>query len=38
MTRDEFLRRLNRGLAGGPPDAIADIVSDYEAHFAAAAE
>lgn len=38
MTRDEFLRRLNRGLAGAPADAIADITSDYEAHFDAAAE
>jgi uncharacterized membrane protein len=37
MTRDEFLRRLNRGLAGAPADTIADIVSDYEDHFAAAA-
>ena len=36
MTRDEFLRRLNRGLSGLPPEAIADITGDYEDHFAAA--
>jgi len=38
MTRDEFLKRLKRGLAGMPPAAIDDIVGDYEAHFAAASE
>jgi len=36
MTRDEFLKRLNRGLAGVSPEAAADIVADYEAHFEAA--
>lgn len=36
MTRDEFLKRLRRGLDGIAPDAIADIMSDYEAHFDAA--
>ncbi|CAN5116210.1 DUF1700 domain-containing protein [soil metagenome] len=34
MTRAEFLTRLKRGLAGLPASAIADIVADYEAHFA----
>ncbi|MBC7670610.1 DUF1700 domain-containing protein [Caulobacter sp. DWR2-3-1b2] len=34
MTRAEFLTRLKRGLAGMPASAIADIVADYEAHFA----
>lgn len=36
MTRDEFIRRLRRGLAGLTSDAIDDIVSDYQAHFEAA--
>lgn len=36
MTRDDFMKRLNRGLAGLPDDVIADVVSDYDAHFAAA--
>ena len=36
MTRDEFIKRLARGLAGLPPADIADIVADYEAHFDAA--
>lgn len=36
MTRDEFLKRLRRGLDGIAPDAIDDIMSDYEAHFDAA--
>lgn len=36
MTRDEFLKRLNRGLAGVSPEAAADIMADYEAHFDAA--
>ena len=34
MTRAEFLARLKRGLAGLPAAAVADIVADYEAHFA----
>jgi uncharacterized membrane protein len=38
MTRDEFLRRLRRGLEGLAPDAIDDIMGDYVAHFDAAAE
>ncbi len=33
MTRAEFMTRLSRGLAGLPATAIADITSDYEAHF-----
>lgn len=37
MTRDEFLRRLRRGLDGLAPEAVGDIMSDYEAHFDAAA-
>jgi uncharacterized membrane protein len=37
MTRDEFLRRLRRGLDGLAPEAIGDIIDDYEAHFDAAA-
>lgn len=37
MTRDEFLKRLSRGLRGMPQAALADIVGDYEAHFEAAA-
>lgn len=34
MTRDEFLRRLGRGLADLPPEAVASILSDYEGYFA----
>ncbi len=34
MTRDQFIARLRGGLANMPPEAIEDIVSDYEAHFA----
>jgi uncharacterized membrane protein len=34
MTRQAFLARLREGLRGLPPQAIADVVSDYEAHFA----
>ncbi len=33
MTREAFLARLREGLRGLPPQAIADIVADYEAHF-----
>lgn len=38
MTRDDFLKRLRRGLEGMSPDAIADMIGDYEAHFDAARE
>src|SRR5579864_6502530 len=38
MTRDEFLRRLHRGLAGLPSAAVDDIMADYAAHFDAAGE
>ena len=34
MTRDQFIARLRSGLAGMSPEAIDDIVSDYETHFA----
>ena len=34
MTRQAFLARLREGLRGLPPQAVADIVADYEAHFA----
>ena len=34
MTRQAFLARLREGLRGLPPAAIADIVADYETHFA----
>lgn len=34
MTRAEFMGRLRRGLAGLPPAAQAEILSDYDAHFA----
>jgi len=34
MTRQTFIERLRAGLRGLPPSAIADIVADYEAHFA----
>jgi uncharacterized membrane protein len=33
MTREAFIARLREGLRGLPPQTIADIVSDYEAHF-----
>jgi uncharacterized membrane protein len=33
MTRQAFMARLREGLRGLPPQAIADIVTDYEAHF-----
>ena len=36
MTRDEFLKRLGRGLAGMQPEAIAEITGDYADHFIAA--
>jgi uncharacterized membrane protein len=34
MTRQAFLARLRDGLRGLPPRAVADIMADYEAHFA----
>lgn len=34
MTRQAFMARLREGLRGLPPQAVADIVADYEAHFA----
>jgi uncharacterized membrane protein len=34
MTRQAFLARLREGLRGLPPQAVADILSDYETHFA----
>jgi uncharacterized membrane protein len=34
MTRQAFMARLREGLRGLPPAAIADIVADYETHFA----
>lgn len=33
MTRQAFLARLRDGLRGLPPQAVADIMADYEAHF-----
>lgn len=37
MTRAEFIARLRSGLVGMPAAAAAEIVADYEAHFADAA-
>jgi len=34
MTREAFLARLRAGLRGLPPQAVAEIMADYEAHFA----
>ena len=34
MTRQAFLARLREGLRGLPPQTVADVISDYEAHFA----
>ena len=34
MNRQAFIARLRDGLRGLPPQAITDIVADYEAHFA----
>ena len=34
MTRQAFMARLREGLRGLPPQTVADIVSDYETHFA----
>ena len=33
MTRQAFMARLREGLAGLPPQTVADIVADYETHF-----
>ena len=33
MTRQAFMARLREGLRGLPPQAVADIISDYETHF-----
>lgn len=38
MTRDEFLRRLQRGLGGLPAETRDDMLNDYAAHFDAARE
>lgn len=38
VNREEFLRRLARGLSPMPEADLADIVGDYEAHFAAASD
>ena len=34
MTRDAFLNRLRGGLKGMSPSAVADVMADYESHFA----
>lgn len=34
MSRQAFLARLREGLRGLPAQAVADIMADYEAHFA----
>lgn len=34
MTRQAFMARLREGLSGLPPRTVADIVGDYETHFA----
>lgn len=34
MTREAFMARLREGLRGMPTQAVADIISDYDAHFA----
>lgn len=33
MTRQAFIARLREGLRGLPPQTVADLVADYEAHF-----
>jgi uncharacterized membrane protein len=33
MTRQAFMARLKEGLRGLPPQAVAEITADYEAHF-----
>jgi len=34
MTREAFIARLRSGLRDMPPNASADIIADYDAHFA----
>lgn len=34
MTRQAFIARLREGLRGLPPQSVADIVADYDTHFA----
>jgi len=34
MTRQAFMARLRDGLRGLPPQTVADIMADYETHFA----
>lgn len=34
MTREAFIERLRQGLSGLPPQAIAEAIADYRAHFA----
>ncbi|HXQ12538.1 MAG TPA: DUF1700 domain-containing protein [Caulobacteraceae bacterium] len=34
MTREAFIARLRAGLKGMPPKAAAEILADYDAHFA----
>jgi uncharacterized membrane protein len=36
MTREDFLRKLHRGLSGMSPAAVDDIMADYAEHFDAA--
>lgn len=38
MTREDFLKKLRRGLSGMPSAQIEDIMADYEAHFDAGAQ
>jgi uncharacterized membrane protein len=33
MTRQAFMARLREGLRGLPPQAVADIIADYDTHF-----
>jgi uncharacterized membrane protein len=34
MTREAFIARLREGLRGLPPQTVADVIADYETHFA----
>lgn len=34
MTREAFMARLREGLIGLPPQAVAEVLADYETHFA----
>jgi len=36
MTRQEFMAQLGQGLKGAPPQTAAEILADYESHFAEA--